>query len=483
MVQVTIDGVDKTNLIQFGLNSSDQINSGADIANFLIKEYGSQTFRPEVNQEVIINIDGVRRYGGVIVEVEQSLDGHTTIVHAVKCLDFGQYLNRLLVVERYQNTTLQAIIFDLIYRYANDYGFTTDSVQGADIAVKSVSFSEITLSDCLNKLAKLTGYYWYVDFYKDLHFFKRNDESAPFNLTDESANYIYDSLVVKDDFSQIRNSVKVTGGEAVSNSRTEKLAGDGERDTFPLGNKFSEVPTVAIAGVSKTVGVDFIQKDEDYDVMWSFQQKYLRFTSGNTPPKPVSPATTNIDVTGTPLKPIVIKRLHAPSISQYGLYEHAVKNDSIKSRDEALQFALTDLQSYSDKIRGGSFDTNEGGLRSGQTISITSERRGISETFLIQSVRFTMMTPEVYKWHVEVATTKTISMIDLLQNMLIQERISVGEDETLLNFIEFSDGFSLTDVIGDPVTTTSEDYVIEQDDPGSDSYPNPAIVNKCTISS
>lgn len=484
MITVSIAGVDRTSLIKANsLSVTDRVNQASDVAEFTIQKFGDRTYVPSVGAEVLIE-DSVRAetiYAGVIIAIDQALEGHTIVNFTVRCKDYTHTMDRRLVRERYESTNLKAIIDDLIYRYTEGE-FTTDAVEGSTIAVGSVSFNDIRLSDCLEKLAKLTGYSWYVGYDKDVHFFKKNSEVAPFSLSDTSENFIYDSLIVRSDFSQIRNRVKVTGGEAISDARTEKLAGDGERDTFPLANKFSDLPTVTVDGVPVYVGVDFLQKDEDYAVMWSFQQKYLRFTTGNIPGAPTS-GETNIEVSGTPLRPIVVQRGDSVSIGKYGVYEHAIVNDSVRSRDEALQLALTDLQRYADSVRGGSFETYTPGLKSGQTIQITSSFRGISETFLIQAVRFTMITPETYKWTVEIASVKTLSMIDILQKLLMQERLEFGEDETLLEFFQFTDTFTMADVIGTPTTTPTEDYYVEQDDPGSDSETQPAIVNKSTMSS
>ena len=480
-VVLKIDGVDKSNLVRFGsLRISDKINQAADTCEFVIEQYGSQTYKPEVNKEIIVEVDTERRYGGVIVEVEQSLDGHSNIVHSVRCKDFTQHMDRLLVTERYTNTNLQAVVQDLIYRYGEEYDFTDTNVGGADVNIASVSFNEIPLSECYNKLAKLTPYSWYVDYYKDVHFFKKNDEAAPFNLSDVSDNFIYDTLIIKDDLSQIRNKVKVRGGEAIAETRTEKLTGDGEKDIFPLGNKFSEKPTVKVDGTPVTVGIDYINKDEDYECLWSFQEKYIRFTAGNIPGAPIS-GETNIEVTGDPLKPIVVQKQHNPSVLQYGVYEFLAINDSIRSRDEALQFAQAQLEAYAGTIRAGSFDTYTGGLKSGQTINIVSAARGINEKFLIQTVTFKQIAKETYIWHVEIATLKTVSVVDILQELILKERLIEGEDETLLNFFGLSDSFSFDDSLGTITVQDTEDYYIEQDDPESDSETKPAIVNKCTM--
>lgn len=484
MIEVLIDSVDRTELITFGsLSITDKINQAADICSFNIKEYGDQTYRPVINDEVIVTIDSVRAYGGVIVQIDQNMLGDKTIIHNVKCKDYTQYLDRKLVTERYEDTNIRAIILDLVDRYADDFGFTADvNVYGDTFAVASISFNEIPLSACFNKLAKLTGYSWYVDYYQDVHFFKKNDELAPFNLTDTSNNFIYDSLSLSDDLSQIRNKVKIRGSEARGEERTKLWAGNGETDTFSTDHKFAEMPTVEVDGVPVTVGLDFINDDIDFDAMWNFQQKYIRFTAGNIPPEPTGPDTTNIAITGIPFLPIVVQIQDNASVAQYGVYEYVKSNDSLKTRDEALQFAQADLEAYADTIKEGDFQTYTAGLRSGQTISINSTIRGVNESFLIQSVKFSQVTPGTLgTYTVELATLRTISMVDILQSLLQIERISEGEDETLLNFFTMEDSFGFTDEIGTTITVTdTEDYVWEQADPGSDSYPNPIVWNKFT---
>lgn len=479
MIQVLIDGVDKSTLVDFGtLKTSDQINAAADTCSFSIKEYGSQTFRPDVNAEIIVNVDSTRRFGGVIVDVEQALEGHSVISHRINCKDWTQHLDRENVTERYEGNTVQEIILDLIDRYADHYGFTGNGVQGSTLDVASIAFGEITLSECFNKLARLTGYSWYVDNFKDVHFFAKNDEDAPFDLATNSDNFIFDSLVIKSDLAQIRNRVKIRGGDARGSVRTKKWAGDAESDIFSTDHKFAELPTVKVDGVSKTVGVDFLNEDTDYECMWNFQQKYIRFTAGNVPPAPTAPDITNIDITGIPLRPIIVQKQDNDSIIKYGLYEFVKYNDSLKTNDEALQFAQTELDIYAGKIKGGHFQTYTGGLKSGQTMNINIPERGVNEDFLIQGVTFHQISKDTFVWDVKIATLKTIGMIDILQKLLLRENINEGEDETLLNFFALSDGWQIGDALGNITKTTHKDYVWEQGNPANDTYTNPIIWNK-----
>lgn len=487
-VIVNIDGVNRTNNVKFGtLRISDQINHANDTCEFVIEQYGDRTYKPEVNKEVEIFVDADKTYGGVIMEVESSFDGDGNVQHAVRCKDYSHYMDRHLITERYLDTDVQTIILDLIDRYADDYGFTGNAVMGADLPVTSISFNELTLTECLNKLAGLTAYSWYVDYDKDIHFFKKNDEPAPFNLTElviggvpQYANAIYSSVEINSDFSQIRNKVKIRGGEAIAEERTVLLAGNGETEIFGTEHKFSEKPTVVVDGVTKTVGLDYLELDDDYEVMWNFQQKYIRFTDTNIPGFPGGGADTNIEITGIPLKPIVVQVYDTQSMAKYGVYEFKKYNDSIKTRDEALQFAQAELQAYAEKIRDGQFQTYTPGLRSGQTITIINTKLDVSETFIIQRVNFAQVSPSLSLYTVEIATLKTISIIDVLQRLILDERLVEGEDETLLNFIQNSDTFTMTDEVGTITVTDNRDYVYEQGDPGSDTYPNPMRWNMFT---
>jgi hypothetical protein len=282
------------------------------------------------------------------------------------------------------------------------------------------------VSECLQILADRVNYYWYIDYDKDVHFFAKNSETAPFEITDTNGNFIPSSLVIKDDISQMKNIVFVSGAEFKGDERTVTMKGDGTTKVFSLGYKFSNEPTVIVNTVEQNVGAEFLNDDEDHDVLWSYGQKYIRFVTA-----PASGAT--ITATGTPLIPITVREEYTESVATYGEYEFSVTNKSLRSKEECRQFALSQLEAYGRKISEGSFQTYRSGLRSGQVVLINSERRNIEEGFLIQRVSFSMRTPYDGLWQVELATLKTIGIITFLQNLLIknEDQVEVAENEVL----------------------------------------------------
>lgn len=447
---ITIGGVDRTtSVVANTLRKTDSLNQQVDQLDFRIRKYGKLTYVPALGDEVVVTRNGARIFGGVIVRITENVSAANILTYKVECADFSQFLKRQLVTERYESTTVGAIIADLVANYTSD-GFTTANVVGGQ-AIASFAFNRLSVADCLQKLADAISYVWYVDYEKDIHFFPKNTEIGP-ALTDTSGNFIHDSLEIVEDLTQVRNSVLVQGGEAESqNTRTEFFDGDGTKDQFALANKFASLPTVTVGGSPQTVGVEFLDDDASYDCMWNFNEKYLRFTSGHAP----AAGTRNIEVEGIYLYPIVVSVPVPSSITQFGTYEYAITDRSIGSQAEAIARALAELTVYQNQLYEGSFRTYADGFRSGQVISISSAKRARDISVLIQGVTATMRDPlgESFEYEVRFATLRSIGIIEYLQNQLRSKEVIVDDDETLLSFYPMEDEMAAADELAAPTTS------------------------------
>lgn len=467
MVDLTIqiDGQDRTSRVQLGsLRITDNINQHRDTCLFQVKRTIEQPFQPEVNQEVIIFDGATRIFGGIITNVSVRIESVDHAVYDVQCSDFSVLLERKLILERLSNQTVEEIIFFLLEKY-DDEGFTMDGVIG-DQTIDQITFNRINFSDVLNMMAQLTGFSWYVDYDKDIHFFPKSQEPAPFNLTDDSGNYIWQSLKIENDFTQIRNIVFIEGGEEEGNEMTEEFTATGteeERTLYRLGFKFARLPVVLVNSTPQNVGVEFLNPDESFDCLWSFQEKYIRFTDGNIPSE-----SDVVEVTGNPLFKIIGRIQNGPSISQYGPWEFKIKDPNIKSRAEARARARAEIEAYKNGVIEGSFRTYESGLRSGQVITVNSPKRGINEDFLIQRVSFHMRTPEDGEWQVTLATLRTIGIIEFLQSLLKEKGVADLSSDILLAFQDFTDMVHVNDVVPITINVTSAPYMWMPEDPGDD---------------
>lgn len=443
------------------LKITNKINNRVDEANFTIKKQQNQTYRPQLNDEVVIENGTDVIFGGVIVKIEESAKAGEQVRYDVKCTDYSQYLRRKIVVERYEDTTLIDIIEDLVDNYTSD-GFTTTGVTLVK-NITSFSFNGLTVSECFDKLAKSLSAYWYVDYNKDIHFFAKDTEVAPFNLTDTSNNYIYDSLQIVEDITQLRNKVTVRGGTNPSDTdRTETtVCQDAGQDVYPLGYKFAELPIVKVNSVAQTVGAEYLSDDTLVEVQWSYQQKYIRFTDGNLPS-----VNDVIEIVGKIEIPVIVRIQDNNSSDQFGIFEYKIDDETISTNDEAISRALVELESYANELHEGSFSTYTAGLVAGQRLNINSDIRGKNIDVIIQAVtkRPIDHNGASIRYDIDFATVKTLGIIEYLQNSLINEQITEEAQETLLNFLT-PDGetFAFSDDGEQAVTMTTAPYVYGDD--------------------
>ena len=321
--RITVDGNNRTSLIKYpSLKIKETQDAKAGTCDFRYEKYGSRTWIPTMEDEIFVYDDdraSLKMFAGRIIAVKPKLTKSETIEYTIKCKDWNVDLDKGdFIAQTYTLQTVQQIIDDII-----PGGFTTTNVDGGYI-VDQIKFNYKHVSEAIQMLADLVGFKWYVDYDKDIHFFAKYKKSAPFDVVDNSPNVIGGSVVVDLNNSQLRNKVYVFGGEYVGNSRTENYDGDGSQKTFPLGNKFSEKPTVTVNGVPQNVGTDPLEVFADgppYDCLWNFQEKFLIFSSAPT-------AGHTVATTGTPLVPLATQQESPSSIGSFGVRSYKIKNKS-----------------------------------------------------------------------------------------------------------------------------------------------------------
>ena len=429
-LQVVIATVDRTSLIELKtFKKEDVLTTQVDSCNFKYLKFGSRTWTPARGDEVVITDTdtGNKVFGGRIIDIDTVLNRNMTVEFDIKCKDYTTDLDSILVAQTYESKTIAYIIADLI-----PAGFTTTNVAGT-LVVDKIVFNYEHVSDCIKDLAKLVNYDWYVDYDKDIHFFPKNTEASPFNVTDSSSEVVGGSLQIDKNNSQLKNLVYVRGGEYEGNSRTEEVVADGEGDVIKLGNKFSTKPTVTLdtggGPAAQSIGVEFLEDfaDGPYDALWDFNQKYLRFDS--TPN-----AGDIIAATGTPLIPLIVQVEDSASKASYGEKDFLIVNKNLTDQTTARDRGAAELDAYKDGVTEGGFISYEDGLRSGQTIRINSTLLGVNELYLIRKVKMKMHTTTKAVYDVKLVSFKTIGVIEFLQNLLTEQnkKLEFNEDEVLV---------------------------------------------------
>jgi len=451
MITIKIDSVDKSSIIEFGsVQKKDVINQKTDTLEFDIVYHSGQLFRPAPNSEVEMLDGATKIFAGKIHSVQKIIESDRKVRYRVRAKDYSYDLDRQLVIEGYDDKTVNYIIDDILTNFT-DGSFTDTNVDCA-LTITKVTFDRITVTDALQKLADLTGYSWYVDYDKDIHFFEKNKNPAGFNIADGDGNHIPATLLIENDLSQIRNRVFIKGGEIEGSARTEYFDGDGSKLLFRTANKFGSKPSVEVGGTPQTVGIDFLDNEDDFDCFWDFNQKYIRFKAGTVP----GAGSDNVEIAGIPLYNLVVQVEEPTSIAQYGVFEFAKIDKTIKAREEAISYAKAEIEAYQNGVNEGGFQTYESGLRSGMIININSTLLDVNEDFLIQSVGFQMVTKERFTYTVKLATLRTVGIIDFLIGLLkagdklIEEKGDVVLEKTV---------FPTEDIeIGDATSINTDDY-------------------------
>lgn len=144
--------------------------------------------------------------------------------------------------------------------------YTRTNAENAEQIVNFIRFNYEYPSKCIQQLADLFNWQWYVDQDRDIHLFAQFGELAPFDLDDTGGNYIYSSLAINGNTDQLRNAIYVRGGQYLDSSITEDLGHqvDGLNKVFKLGYQYAlDGMVLTLNSVEKAVGDDGIDQYAD----------------------------------------------------------------------------------------------------------------------------------------------------------------------------------------------------------------------------
>lgn len=407
-----------------------------DIATFGFILSGDREV-PQFDDDIVI-LDGTTKiFAGKIAEVSEQIAGSLIRMVKVACVDHTLEFDRILAARTYEDETIADILADLIDTYAPTFTYANVA---SDFVIEKIVFNQVPLSQCVRRLADIVRFDWYIDEDKDLHFFDKFTNTAPYDLTDTGGNYVYKSLVRTSDGSQIVNRVKVRGGEYDGSSYTDIITVVGnDTKSFNLPYKMANLAIRLDTGggfVAKTVGVDFIDTFDDFDVLYSFQTQSFRFENELSD-------GDRVEYTGNPKTPVLAVVEDAASIAAlraryeeahgeaapagYGIIEKIIKETAIASNTIARQRAAAELIAFADAIVDAQFTTYTPGLRAGMVLHMQSDLRGFDEDLIIKKVQFKARTPEDFEYTVQCISTQRFTLLEVLRKIVTPE--SRPEDE------------------------------------------------------
>lgn len=375
-----------------------QIANQGDLMNIEIIQKSGQT-APKQGAEIIFK-DGTRvLFAGYITRITPTEYGIGQWIHwKIEATDYTYLLINKFAQKLYQNMTLHDIVVDLVTNNIDSgYVMTTNHVQTGPV-ITTVAFNHISVRQCFEKLAKLTGYSWFVDYSKDIHFIDTTGtDFAPEKFTDAAPGN-HESVAITIDISQLKNSIIVQGGTQESASYSQIITGDGNAREWILLYPVRNMTSISLNGVSKSFGIDPTDDDAGHYFMYSPTRGAIRLAAGSPTP---ARDTDTVTVVYTYEIDVIAIQGNAPSIIAMkaieggdGIHGDAIIDSTILSKDEARAKAQQELSQFSNPIVSGFVITRTTLLqansffRIGQSLTINMPVWGINADtpFAIQKI-------------------------------------------------------------------------------------------------
>lgn len=429
---------------------------------FNVKIYGSK-YVPAVGDQIdAYETDSSSTtshlFGGTITEIETIVEGITPLAQ-VTATDWGYTMNGKLVVKAYADMDPADILADLVSNYCPPGFDASTYVQRAGYNLTSIKFNYEQPTKCIQALASLIGWDWYVDADKNIHFFLSENNSAPFPIDDTTGAIEWPTLDVDVNLQNMKNSVFVIGGVQkqafTPDNEVDVYLGNGTNTTFPLRYAYSD-STIAVVldGVAQTVGIaNQVTDITAFDVIYDITNQAITF---NTAPANAK----KIEVLGTASIPIVAHALDQDAINTYGEFQDAIFDSQIKSTAEAQARAQAEILLFGHAVYDVKFYTITPGLRIGQNIIFNSAKFGVSNyPLIVKRIEGRGQTPTQMRYQVECIGSDNVTFVDLISGILQQENASTQVDNTLLEvLLQILESMATADALSQP-TAKSPPYL------------------------
>lgn len=399
--------------------------------------------------------DGVARFAGYIVG-RRFLPFHGAqwaFYSVLTCQDYSALLQRTHVNVGYSSKTDAYIIDNLLTAYAPAFNGTTYVSTGKTL--DTITFNRVSIFDALQQICERTGYDWYVDEAKCIHYFTGQTNPAPWMFSDggEANAAQYDSFSYEDDASQVKNRVFVYGGTYLSATQTERFTGeqyddDSMRTTWQLANPPSSIDAVEITvdAAAMLEGTDGVDAEANVDVLVNLSTGMIRFTPGHEPGN-----ASTIIATYTYRLPVLIRLRSSSSYATYGSnwFDYKIIDRTITSTEEARTLAQTILDEDATSRETISLSTLVVGFRSGQVARVINNAIGLDGYYLINRVTSTAIAPDwtmrhtidLGEWHGDV--------VDLLKRWQATHgpQIDVSTGEQLNELLDQAETITVSDAV------------------------------------
>ncbi len=406
-----------------------------------------------VGSDVQITQDG-SKFRGWVISPPKALRG---VVRTVQ-LSGSTYTSRtqkIIVTESYTNAAISDIVIDLFTKYVP--WATRVKIQACSKVI-TIRFGDSYLWDVMEQLCQISAYDWYIDELLDVNFFDGVSRINDTVISQSNNNYRKGSASFTPDASKLVNKLWVKGGKATSDPYTQNITVSG---TTPIPLFYTPVAivgtdvTVVIGGITKTVGIQNVDKAGTKDFLLNTTEKLL---------------IPDLCITGTGIityryeYPIKLLFEDLPSQEKYGLFEDTLKvetDDKILAKEQGLQH----LAKYAHPVVTGKISPLEGIFKPGELVKIEIPDLNINDYMQI----YTVQCDSSGRSRVVTRTLQLVSperdavsiLKDMNQRLMkLEKSVYNDTDGPVEKYVAFSDGISTPTFVDDGLTWFLHQYHI-----------------------
>lgn len=429
--------------------------------------------KPQVGDRIEVYNGATVVFSGTLEHVSYHMEGHSGILrYRCSAVDYHQICDRKLLAKTYENQAVGDIVRDIVDTEVRAEGIFDLGVVAAGPTVTKAVFSYQTVTEALNELAELVGYFWYVDYGRVLHFIDKETFTSPFSIV-EGVNAHVRDFTVTETRENYRNVQFVKAQKARTDPRTEIFEGDWVSRTFTLALPVAEAPSLVLVNDTPAlVGRAGNPDDMDAEWFWSPEENVLS-QNEDSQLYPTLTTLDNLTVIYRGCYPRIVERTDDAEIASRqgveggtGRYEALFTDQRLNEVGQAEEYGDALLRRLGAPPVTVEFSTDLNGLAAGQTLTVTMPSYGIDGSYLITSVVAEDVHALFLRFRVKAVSTERMSSWTDFYRRLVGTEARLGGEEFIMpdttgamTSLELADGVTLSDELALTLGESNPAYV------------------------
>jgi len=312
--------------------------------------------------------------------------------------DYSLLLQKAIVEPTvYTDSEVSTIVQNLMDLYGPSE-ITTNNVNTTSTVLKHITFKNVSLFDALKQLAELSGYIFYIDVDKDLHFEQKDSVSS--DITLDNTNVL--SANFRDNADNIFNRVYVYGSRQLIGTQETFTAGSPlGGSVFTLLNKPHNT-VVTVNGSIKRGAIFEMAVSEPTSgthYLVDYDKQQIIFISGTNVGDNIPASGDTIVVDYKRSVPIVKLAEDKVSIAKYNVRSKVITDTSITDPQMARDIALNFLTLNKDPKKEGNLLLKDiAQLTPGNTVTVNLPYHNVNnQVYTILEADYNFTKENMYK--------------------------------------------------------------------------------------